>query len=258
MSIPCNVFIGGATAVLICIVIFSAWVVDDLHKQLATNMEKLATFLQGFGDEFFQISESEITEDKKASLQAYKSVPNSKGTEETLLPALIQFGNARKFCKMGTKARSVQVSTSTVQENAVSGKTQMAFTTKQMSLIVATFGVLSFIFGVIAENKMVLFYYSTVAENNGKTSMASTVGISSDFPYVKIVSAESIINLSESTKCAQIVKASYSNLPEILLLRLYILTFFSYAHAGVAQYMKTEWRVVAIFNLILFVFLDSC
>ncbi|KAK1402986.1 Keratin-associated protein [Heracleum sosnowskyi] len=39
------------------------------------------------------------------------------------------------------------------QENAVSGKTQMAFTTKQMSLIVATFGVLSFIFGVIAENK---------------------------------------------------------------------------------------------------------
>ncbi|KAL6989839.1 hypothetical protein U1Q18_015590 [Sarracenia purpurea var. burkii] len=29
----------------------------------------------------------------------------------------------------------------------------MAFTTKQMSLIVATFGVLSFIFGVVAENK---------------------------------------------------------------------------------------------------------
>ncbi|KAK1384860.1 hypothetical protein POM88_022595 [Heracleum sosnowskyi] len=36
--------------------------------------------------------------------------------------------------------------------------------------------------------------------------MASTVGISSDFPYVKIVSAESMIGLSESTKCAQIVK----------------------------------------------------
>ncbi|KAG5541166.1 hypothetical protein RHGRI_021131 [Rhododendron griersonianum] len=29
----------------------------------------------------------------------------------------------------------------------------MAFTTKQMSLIVATFGALSFIFGVVAENK---------------------------------------------------------------------------------------------------------
>ncbi|KAI8011419.1 hypothetical protein LOK49_LG06G02887 [Camellia lanceoleosa] len=29
----------------------------------------------------------------------------------------------------------------------------MAFTTKQMSLIVATFGILSFIFGVVAENK---------------------------------------------------------------------------------------------------------
>lgn len=33
----------------------------------------------------------------------------------------------------------------------------MAFTTKQMSLIVATFGALSFIFGVIAENKKVVF-----------------------------------------------------------------------------------------------------
>ncbi|KAL1821564.1 hypothetical protein ACET3Z_016433 [Daucus carota] len=41
---------------------------------------------------------------------------------------------------------------------------------------------------------------------SGKTAMASTVGISSDFPYVKIVSAESMIGLSESTKCAQIVK----------------------------------------------------
>ncbi|KAL8090007.1 hypothetical protein AgCh_039461 [Apium graveolens] len=78
------VFIGGATAVLICILIFPAWAGDDLHKQLATNMEKLATFLEGFSDEFFQISETEITEDKKASLQAYKSVLNSKGTEETL------------------------------------------------------------------------------------------------------------------------------------------------------------------------------
>ncbi|KAK1364317.1 hypothetical protein POM88_039878 [Heracleum sosnowskyi] len=41
---------------------------------------------------------------------------------------------------------------------------------------------------------------------SGKTAMASSVGISSDFPYVKIVSAESMIGLSESTKCAQIVK----------------------------------------------------
>ncbi|KAH9622103.1 hypothetical protein KSS87_022881 [Heliosperma pusillum] len=41
---------------------------------------------------------------------------------------------------------------------------------------------------------------------SGKTAMAATVGICSDFPYVKIVSAESMIGLAESTKCARIVK----------------------------------------------------
>ncbi|KAK4589372.1 hypothetical protein RGQ29_020090 [Quercus rubra] len=41
---------------------------------------------------------------------------------------------------------------------------------------------------------------------SGKTAIAATVGINSDFPYVKIVSAESMIGLHESTKCAQIVK----------------------------------------------------
>ncbi|KZV25178.1 vesicle-fusing ATPase [Dorcoceras hygrometricum] len=41
---------------------------------------------------------------------------------------------------------------------------------------------------------------------SGKTAMASTIGIESDFPYVKIISAETMIGLSEPTKCAQIVK----------------------------------------------------
>ncbi|XP_028799254.1 vesicle-fusing ATPase-like [Neltuma alba] len=41
---------------------------------------------------------------------------------------------------------------------------------------------------------------------SGKTALAATVGVDSDFPYVKIVSAESMIGLHESTKCAQIIK----------------------------------------------------
>ncbi|PKA65358.1 Vesicle-fusing ATPase [Apostasia shenzhenica] len=41
---------------------------------------------------------------------------------------------------------------------------------------------------------------------SGKTAMAASIGIDSDFPYVKIVSAESMIGLSEGSKCAQIVK----------------------------------------------------
>ncbi|KAL0406807.1 UNVERIFIED_CONTAM: Vesicle-fusing ATPase [Sesamum latifolium] len=41
---------------------------------------------------------------------------------------------------------------------------------------------------------------------SGKTAMAATVGIQSDFPYVKIISAEQMIGLGEPTKCARIVK----------------------------------------------------
>ncbi|KAK7362852.1 hypothetical protein VNO77_04976 [Canavalia gladiata] len=44
------------------------------------------------------------------------------------------------------------------------------------------------------------------SSGSGKTALAATVGIDSDFPYVKIVSAESMIGLHESTKCAQIMK----------------------------------------------------
>ncbi|KAG6514827.1 hypothetical protein ZIOFF_025201 [Zingiber officinale] len=46
---------------------------------------------------------------------------------------------------------------------------------------------------------------------SGKTSMAATIGIESDFPYVKMISAESMIGLGEATKCAQIVKACSSD-----------------------------------------------
>ncbi|KAL5162838.1 Vesicle-fusing ATPase [Glycine soja] len=44
------------------------------------------------------------------------------------------------------------------------------------------------------------------SRGSGKTALSATVGIDSDFPYVKIVSAESMIGLHESTKCAQIIK----------------------------------------------------
>uniref|UniRef100_A0A6N2KG05 Vesicle-fusing ATPase n=1 Tax=Salix viminalis TaxID=40686 RepID=A0A6N2KG05_SALVM len=45
---------------------------------------------------------------------------------------------------------------------------------------------------------------------SGKTALAATVGIDSDFPYVKIISAETMIGLQESTKCARIVKSPLS------------------------------------------------
>ncbi|OEL19129.1 Vesicle-fusing ATPase [Dichanthelium oligosanthes] len=41
---------------------------------------------------------------------------------------------------------------------------------------------------------------------SGKSAMAATVGIHSDFAYVKVISAETMIGFSESSKCAQICK----------------------------------------------------
>lgn len=46
---------------------------------------------------------------------------------------------------------------------------------------------------------------------------------------------------------------------EILTFLLnWLVVFATHTHrAGVAQYMKTEWRVVAVFNVILFIILVS-
>ncbi|KAI8000829.1 Vesicle-fusing ATPase [Camellia lanceoleosa] len=47
---------------------------------------------------------------------------------------------------------------------------------------------------------------SLMSASNGKTAMAAIVGIDSNFPYVKIISAKTMIGLRESGKCTQIVK----------------------------------------------------
>ncbi|PWZ31613.1 Vesicle-fusing ATPase [Zea mays] len=51
---------------------------------------------------------------------------------------------------------------------------------------------------------------------SGKTAMAASVGIDSDFAYVKIISAETMIGFSESSKCAQICKITMDDLTKPL------------------------------------------
>ncbi|KAJ7295855.1 hypothetical protein O6H91_Y158900 [Diphasiastrum complanatum] len=41
---------------------------------------------------------------------------------------------------------------------------------------------------------------------SGKTAMAATIAIDSDFPFIKVVSAENMVGLTESSKCAVIAK----------------------------------------------------
>ncbi|KAK4441329.1 Aluminum-activated malate transporter 2 [Sesamum alatum] len=75
-----TVLIGGSAAVLICIFICPIWAGEDLHNLTATNIEKLAVFLEGFGREYFETNKG-----NKASLDGYKSVLKVKGNEEVLV-----------------------------------------------------------------------------------------------------------------------------------------------------------------------------
>ncbi|KAA8535802.1 hypothetical protein F0562_030797 [Nyssa sinensis] len=78
-----TVLIGGATTVIICIFICPVWAGHDLHNLVATNLEKLGSFLEGFGGEYFRKSGDSESKDNKSSLEGYKSVLNSKSTEES-------------------------------------------------------------------------------------------------------------------------------------------------------------------------------
>ncbi|KAF3439469.1 hypothetical protein FNV43_RR17747 [Rhamnella rubrinervis] len=79
-----TIIIGGSACVIISILVCPVWAGADLHNLIALNMEKLANFLEGFGGAYFNTSEDEENKDDKAFLQGFKSVLNSKTTEESL------------------------------------------------------------------------------------------------------------------------------------------------------------------------------
>ncbi|KAI3706560.1 hypothetical protein L6452_24386 [Arctium lappa] len=74
-----TIVFGGVTCIIVAICICPVWAGEDLHKLIVLNLEKLASFLERFGDEYYRTSEGD-----KSFLTAYKSVLNSKATEESL------------------------------------------------------------------------------------------------------------------------------------------------------------------------------
>ncbi|KAL0309454.1 UNVERIFIED_CONTAM: Aluminum-activated malate transporter 8 [Sesamum radiatum] len=99
-----TIVIGGATCMIISIFICPVWAGQDLHYLIAGNVEKLATFLEGFGGELFSCpgDESRVVECKddkeKSVLQIYKSVVNSKAAEESLVASEFQL-KIQSTCK---------------------------------------------------------------------------------------------------------------------------------------------------------------
>ncbi|KAL3825708.1 hypothetical protein ACJIZ3_021737 [Penstemon smallii] len=84
-----TILIGGATCMIISIFVWPVWAGQDLHNLIATNIENLGSFLEGFGGEFFNFPGSgnctvSSKDDDVSFLKSYKSVLNSKATEESL------------------------------------------------------------------------------------------------------------------------------------------------------------------------------
>nr|KYP39383.1 hypothetical protein KK1_039320 [Cajanus cajan] len=80
-----TIIIGSCIAIMVCICICPVWIGQDLHNQMAVSMDKLADFLKGFGDEYFNNLEN-ATEgmSDKPFLHRYESVLSSKSSEETM------------------------------------------------------------------------------------------------------------------------------------------------------------------------------
>ncbi|XP_049391405.1 aluminum-activated malate transporter 8-like [Solanum stenotomum] len=83
-----TILIGVFTVMIISMIIRPVWAGEDLHKLASTNLEKLASYLEGFGSEYFHISENKSVEgnnnNEKGFHEAFLSILGSKATEESL------------------------------------------------------------------------------------------------------------------------------------------------------------------------------
>ncbi|XP_068658201.1 aluminum-activated malate transporter 8-like [Aristolochia californica] len=83
-----TIAIGSFACVFISLCICPVWAGGDLHELTAKNIEKLASFLEGFGAECFKTENDRdnvaVTEGEKTFTQGYKSVLNSKSNEDSL------------------------------------------------------------------------------------------------------------------------------------------------------------------------------
>ncbi|KAG5628670.1 hypothetical protein H5410_000387 [Solanum commersonii] len=83
-----TIFIGVFIVMIISMIIRPVWAGEDLHKLASTNLEKLASYLEGFGSEYFHMSEIKSVEgnnnNEKGFHEAFLSILGSKANEESL------------------------------------------------------------------------------------------------------------------------------------------------------------------------------
>ncbi|KAJ3675147.1 hypothetical protein LUZ60_004189 [Juncus effusus] len=79
-----TIVIGVVTCLCTSIFVFPVWAGEDLHNLMTTNLDKLASFLEGMEAECFGEKSKFESLEGKPFLQAHKSVLNSKATEDSL------------------------------------------------------------------------------------------------------------------------------------------------------------------------------
>ncbi|XP_011046418.1 PREDICTED: aluminum-activated malate transporter 8 [Populus euphratica] len=77
-----TILVGGAICMIVSICICPVWAGENLHNSVASNIENLASYLEGFGGEYFHSGEG--SDSDRSFLQGYKKVLNSKPTDETM------------------------------------------------------------------------------------------------------------------------------------------------------------------------------
>ncbi|KAK7261171.1 hypothetical protein RIF29_27476 [Crotalaria pallida] len=103
-----TIIIGSFIAIMVCICICPVWIGQDLHNQIAGNIEKVANFFEGFGDEYFNNSANTEATHDRSFLHRYKSVLSSKSSEETMEPGHGRFGFRhpwQQYLKIGNLTR---------------------------------------------------------------------------------------------------------------------------------------------------------
>ncbi|XXG80271.1 hypothetical protein AAC387_Pa09g1185 [Persea americana] len=82
-----TIILGSCTCLFISVCVYPVWAGEDLQKLIANNIEKLAMFLEGIGEEYLKKEEGEsadVAKKDSSFLEAYKSILNSKTSEDSL------------------------------------------------------------------------------------------------------------------------------------------------------------------------------
>ncbi|KAK6926514.1 Aluminum-activated malate transporter [Dillenia turbinata] len=109
-----TILIGSFASLFVCVFICPVWAGSDLHSLVAVNLEKIGSFLEEFGNEYFNGLEEGESKKDKSNLEGYKTVLNCKNTEESMAnfarwePGHSQFKFRhpwKQYLKIGTLSR---------------------------------------------------------------------------------------------------------------------------------------------------------